>query len=53
MKVGNLVRCTETGRTGIIIEMQRTLDSMMTLVNWATGALWTDAVELEILDSSP
>ena len=53
MKTGDLVKCTETGRTGVIVEMQRAFDTMMVLVNWHTGALWVDAAELEILDPSP
>ena len=50
MKSGDLVKCTETGRTGVIIEMQRSYDSTMVLVNWDSGPSWTDAVELELVD---
>ncbi len=53
MKTGDLVKCTETGRTGVVIEIQRTPDTMMALVNWDSGTLWTDAVEIEVLDSIP
>ena len=53
MKIGDLVKCTETGRTGIIVEMQRGFDAMLALVSWDPRALWVDVVELEILNPSP
>ena len=53
MKVGDLVRCTETRRTGVLISLERSYDSTLALVNWGATSSWTDAVELESIQSTP
>ncbi len=52
MKIGDLVKCTETGRTGIVAALERYHGAMLAFVSWGSATSWTDAVELEILDSN-
>ena len=44
---GALVKCSHTGRVGIVIETMRATWAMMVLVKWHdSGEKWVDAAEL-------
>ena len=50
LQENDLVRCTETGRIGIVIEKKRAAWSTMALVNWPRGGQrWVDVTELEFV----
>ena len=51
MKVGNLIRCSDTDRIGIILEIRRAGIKTMVLVEWSAdlNVKWVDAVDLKVI----
>ena len=48
---GHKVRCTETGRIGVVLAIRRGADCMFARVLWADNVTTlTDLVELELID---
>jgi hypothetical protein len=49
--IGKLVECIETGRRGIVLDVERGADCMLALVNWDTGdgTNWVDFLDLQVL----
>ena len=47
---GNLVRCLDTGKVGVIVESKRASFAMMVLVRWSDEEVWTDAADLEEIE---
>ena len=46
-KIGQLVRCQETSRVGVVVEVKRAAWAMMALVKWPRdGVKWVDVAEL-------
>lgn len=48
---GNLVRCLDTGRIGVVLDKTQAQFASMVLVRWGDEEVWTDAVDLEVIDS--
>jgi hypothetical protein len=48
MKVGDMVRCLDTGRIGVIIDVTRGEFRMYMLVAWPTDNCWVDATDIEL-----
>ena len=49
MKVSDLVRCLETDRVGVVLEIRRAGYVTMILVKWENSENWVDAVDLETI----
>ena len=47
MKVGDIVRCLDTSRIGVIIDESRGESRTYILVAWPTGNRWVDATDIE------
>lgn len=53
MNKNNLVRCLDTGRIGVVIDIRAAGFCTMILVQWGKESPhWVDAVDLEVIDSS-
>ena len=49
MKVGDVVRCLDTDRVGVVIDMSRESHAMYMLVAWPTCNRWVDSTEVELV----
>jgi len=52
MKKHELVRCLDTQRIGVVLDIRRGGFAMMVLVKWPESTHWVDAVDLETIDTS-
>ena len=51
LEENDLVRCVETGRLGVVVEMRRAAWSTMALIAWPReGQRWVDVVDLEVVN---
>lgn len=51
MSEGNLVRCLDSGRVGVILDKTHTRFTTMVLVRWGDQEAWSDVSDLEVIDS--
>lgn len=52
MQKNDLVRCLDTHRVGVVLDLRRGGVAMMVLVKWPESTHWVDAVDLEPIDTS-
>ena len=48
---GLLVRCLDTGQVGVVVKKIQASWATMVLVRWGDEEVWTDAVDLEVIDA--
>jgi hypothetical protein len=49
MKIGDLIKCVETGRVGVILEIRRVPTATMVLIEWPGGPHWVDATDIQVI----
>ena len=49
MRVGDLVRCTDTGVIGMVAETSRGATAVYILVVWPHGNKWVDSLDVELV----
>ena len=52
MKKNDLVRCLDTQRVGVVVDIKHASFCTMILVKWHESTKWVDAVDLECIDAS-
>ena len=49
MKINDIVKCLDTKRYGVVLEISRSTMGLYVLVAWPAGNRWVDACDIEVV----